>query len=53
MEYIHNVTNNFPSGLFMSVRKLHVHDYLHPPEHDFFARISRAFLLLNELPIPN
>jgi hypothetical protein len=53
MEYMHNVTNNFPDGLFMSVRKLHVHDYLRGFEHNFFARISRAFPLLNQLVIPN
>jgi len=53
MEQMHIVTNNFPGGLFMSVRKLCVNDSLRPFEHDFFAHISRAFPLLNRLSIYN
>jgi hypothetical protein len=49
MEYMFNVSNNFPGGLFMSVRKLQLYDFFLPFEHDFFARISRAFPLLNIL----
>ncbi len=46
-------TRNFPGGLFMSVRFLLVFDVWYPFEHDFFARISRAFPLLNKLVILN
>ncbi|CAF4009272.1 unnamed protein product [Rotaria sordida] len=49
MEYMCNVANNFVGGLFMSVRQLQLYDFLVPFEHDFFARISRAFPLLNIL----
>ncbi|CAF1294898.1 unnamed protein product [Rotaria sordida] len=41
MEYMCNVANNFFGDLFMSVRQLQL--------YDFFARISRAFPLLNIL----
>jgi len=46
-------TRNFPGGLFMSVRFLLVFDMCSPFEHDFFARISQAFPLLNKLLILN
>ncbi|CAF4370411.1 unnamed protein product, partial [Rotaria sordida] len=49
MEYMCNVANNFVGSLFMSVRQLQLYDFLVLFEHDFFARISRAFPLLNIL----
>ena len=53
LKFMRNVTNNFPGGLFVSVCKLCVQDIFRPFEHDFFARISRAFPLLNRLAIFN
>jgi len=47
------VSNNFPGGLFMSVRKLQLYDFFLPFEHDFFARLSQAFPLLNILNVIN
>jgi hypothetical protein len=48
-----HVSNNFPGGLFMSVRKLRLYEFFVPFEHDFFVRISRAFPLLSILNIIN
>ncbi|CAF3531715.1 unnamed protein product [Rotaria socialis] len=45
MERMHSVTNNFPGGLFMNVRR--------PFEHYFFTRISVSFSLLTSLEISN
>ncbi|CAF1313478.1 unnamed protein product [Rotaria sp. Silwood1] len=53
MEHMHSITNNFPGGLFMNVRRLFVTDSLHPFEHYFFARISLSFPLLISLEISN
>jgi len=53
MERMHRVNNNFPGGLFMSVRSLCVFDCCRPFEHDFFARIARDFPLLNSLKVSN
>jgi hypothetical protein len=51
--YFQNINNNFPGGIFMSVRTLSVSDYTCPFEHDFFKRISRSFPLLNRLTVFN
>jgi hypothetical protein len=53
MKHMNNITNSFPGGLFMSVRKVHLNDLFVPFEHTFFARISRAFPLLSQLAIFN
>jgi len=53
MERMHAVTNNFAGGRFMSVRSLGVSDSIRPFEHEFFARIARAFSLLNSLRVFN
>jgi hypothetical protein len=52
MERMHTITNNFPGGLFMNVRRVYVCDNF-PFEHNFFARISLSFPLLDSLKISN
>jgi len=51
--YFQNINNNFPGGIFMSVRTLSVIDHKCPFEHGFFKRISRSFPLLNHLTVFN
>jgi hypothetical protein len=46
-------SSNFSGGLFLTVRKLYMQNFLRPFEHDFFARISQAFPLLNKMTIYN
>jgi hypothetical protein len=53
MEYLHDITNNFPGGIFTNVRTLSIFDKIHPFEHDFFNRISHSFPLLNSLMVFN
>jgi hypothetical protein len=53
MNYIHHITNNFPGGLFMSVRRLIVYDTVHSFEHNFFVRLSQSFPLLKILSLQN
>lgn len=53
MEYLHDITNNFPGGIFMNVRTLFIFDGIRPFEHDFFKRISHSFPLLNSLTVFN
>jgi hypothetical protein len=43
---MHHITHSFPDSTFMNVRLLHMYDYSHSFEHDFFAQISRSFPLL-------
>jgi len=53
MKYMQHITNNFPGDQCMNVHNLFVSDRMHPFEHDFFYRLSRAFPLLNHLPLFN
>jgi hypothetical protein len=53
LERMDTVTNKFPGGLFINVRHFVAYDMWRPFEHDFFARISQAFPLLNKLTISN
>ncbi|CAF1414639.1 unnamed protein product [Rotaria sordida] len=53
MERMHIHSSKFLGGLFLTVRHLHMRNFVHPFEHDFFARISQAFPLLNKLTIYN
>ncbi|CAF1050214.1 unnamed protein product [Rotaria magnacalcarata] len=42
LTYYHNITNNFPGGLFKYVRQVSLYDE-YPFEHDFFLRITQSF----------
>ncbi|CAF3664120.1 unnamed protein product [Rotaria sp. Silwood1] len=53
IEYLHHITNNFPGGIFISVRTLSIFDDILPFEHEFFKRISHSFPLLNSLTVIN
>lgn len=48
----HNITNQFPGGLFQSVREISLFDE-RPFEHEFFVRIAQSFPLLNSLRVIN
>ncbi|CAF1345696.1 unnamed protein product [Rotaria sordida] len=52
MKYYHNITNNFPGGLFKCVTDLSLFDEL-PFEHEFFLRISQSFPFMKKLAISN
>ncbi|CAF3480689.1 unnamed protein product [Rotaria sp. Silwood2] len=52
MVYYHDITNNFPGGLFKCVRQVSLYDE-HPFEHDFFLRISQSFPFLDQLSLIN
>ncbi len=53
MNYIHDITNNFPGGLFMSIRRWTVYDTVYSFEHNFFVRLSQSFPLLKILSLQN
>ncbi|CAM4966216.1 unnamed protein product [Rotaria socialis] len=53
MKRMYNVTNSFPGGLFMNVRKLSLSDLFIPFEHDFFVKISQGFPLVSQLALLN
>jgi hypothetical protein len=46
LNVLHRISNNFPGGLFLTVRCLIIHDATRPFEHDFFARLTELFPLL-------
>jgi hypothetical protein len=48
----YNITNNFPGGLFKSVREISLHDE-HPFEHDFFYRIAQSFPFVQKITLQN
>ena len=50
---LHTISNNFPGGLFVSVRRLCLFDATRPFENDFFVRLSQSFPLLKILSITN
>jgi hypothetical protein len=43
-----NITNNFPGGLFKSVREIILHDQ-HPFEYEFFLQIAQSFPFIEKL----
>ena len=47
-----DITNNFPGGLFQSVRKISLYDK-QPFEYEFFLKISQSFPLIEELSLIN
>ena len=50
--FYHNITNNFPGGLFKCVRVVSLYDE-HPFEHQFFLRISKSFPFMKKLILRN
>jgi hypothetical protein len=52
LEYYHEITNNFPGGLFKCVREVSLYDE-YPFEHEFFLRIAQSFPLLEKLTLKN
>jgi hypothetical protein len=48
----HYITNNFPGGLFRSVREISLHDE-HPFEYDFFSRIAQSFPFVQKITLRN
>jgi hypothetical protein len=53
MDCLHHISNNFPGGLFVSVRRVTIYDTARPFEHDFFFRLSQSFPLLKILSLQN
>ncbi|CAF2186042.1 unnamed protein product, partial [Rotaria magnacalcarata] len=52
LNYYHNITNNFPGGLFKRVREISLYDE-HPFEYEFFIEIAQAFPSLRKLSLSN
>ncbi|CAF3385449.1 unnamed protein product [Rotaria socialis] len=52
MKYYHDITNNFPGGLFKCVCEVSLFDE-QPFEHDFFLRISQSFPFMERLTLSN
>ncbi|CAF1219115.1 unnamed protein product [Adineta steineri] len=52
MKYYSNITNNFPGGLFESVRVVSLFDE-HPFEHEFLRRIVHSFPFMEVLSLTN
>ncbi|CAF2135315.1 unnamed protein product [Rotaria magnacalcarata] len=50
--FYHNIENNFPRGLFKSVREISLY-YDRPFEHEFFLRITQSFPFFTKLTIHN
>jgi hypothetical protein len=48
----HQITNNFPGGIFKHVREISLFDE-RPFEHEFFFQISQSFPLMNKLTLIN
>jgi hypothetical protein len=53
MDCLHYISNNFPGGVFMTVRRVNLYDTTRPFEHDFFVRLSQSFPLLKILSLTN
>jgi hypothetical protein len=53
MNRLNSISNNFPGGLFVNVRRLTIHDEIHSFEHDFFVHLSQSFPLLKILSLQN
>lgn len=51
-KYYDNISNNFPSGSFNSVRGVSLYDE-QPFEYEFFLRIQKAFPCMKELTVIN
>ncbi|CAF1368374.1 unnamed protein product [Rotaria sordida] len=52
LKYYDNVTNNFPGGMFKSVRRVSLFDE-RPFEHEFFLRIAQSFPFMEKLTLIN
>ncbi|CAM2725413.1 unnamed protein product [Rotaria socialis] len=52
LNYYHNITNNFPGGLFKRVGEISLYDE-HPFEYEFFIEIAQAFPCLRKLSLSN
>ncbi len=50
--FYYNITNNFPGGLFKSVREISLYDE-RPFEYDFFLRIAESFPFIEKLSVYN
>ena len=50
--FYHNITNDFPGGLFKYVREISLDDE-RPFEHEFFLRIAQSFPFINKLKLRN
>lgn len=50
--YYHNISNNFPGGLFKYVRRISLFDE-RPFEHEFFLRLTKSFPFIKELILHN
>ncbi len=50
--FYHNITNDFPGGLFKCVRRISLRDE-RPFEHDFFLRIAQSFPFIKKLSLHN
>jgi hypothetical protein len=48
----HQITNNFPGGIFKHVREISLFDE-RPFEHEFFFQISQSFPFMNKLTLIN
>ncbi|CAF3414452.1 unnamed protein product [Rotaria socialis] len=51
LQHYHEITNQFPGGLFTYVREVIYDEY--PFEHEFFLRIARSFPLVEKLTLIN
>jgi len=52
LKYYDNITNNFPGGIFRSVRSVSLFDE-RPFEHEFFLQIQKSFPFLEKLILKN
>ncbi|CAF2813218.1 unnamed protein product [Rotaria sp. Silwood2] len=52
LKYYNKITNNFPGGIFINVRKVSLYDE-RPFEHEFFLRTQKLFPFMKELTIRN
>jgi hypothetical protein len=52
LKYYDNITNNFPDGIFRSVRRVSLFDE-RPFEHEFFLRIQTSFPFMEKLTLRN
>ncbi|CAF2544542.1 unnamed protein product [Rotaria sp. Silwood2] len=52
LKYYDDITNNFPGGILIYVRKVSLFDE-RPFEHEFFLRIQKSFPFMEELTVRN
>ncbi|CAF4943822.1 unnamed protein product, partial [Rotaria socialis] len=53
MNVMHDISSNFPGGLFTNVHVIWLADIFCPFEHKFYDRIARSFPFLTELTVIN